>query len=202
MGTKDQKRLESMKVVKDELFAMTGALADERRANNVLPVIGEGSCTADIMFIGEAPGKNEAAKGLPFCGASGKFLDVMLASIGLERAKVYITNVVKDRPTDNRDPYPEEVAAYAPFLNKQMEIIQPKVIATLGRISMAYVMKNFGLLHEVQPISKIHGKVFKARALWGKDLYIIPLYHPAAALYNGSNRAKLLEDFKVLRAVI
>lgn len=202
MEIKDIKRFEAMKAVRDELFAMKGALADERRTNKVFPVIGEGSHTAEIMFVGEAPGKSEALQGRPFCGASGKFLDVMLESINLLRKDVYITNIVKDRPTDNRDPYPEEIEAYATFLDRQIEIIKPKIIATLGRFSMAYIMNKFGLEQELQTISKIHGKVFKAKSPWGKEISIIPLYHPAVALYNGSNRATLLEDFKVLKTVL
>lgn len=202
MKINDSMRRENMKKIRDELFEMKGALADERRQNKVFPVIGEGSHAAKIMFVGEAPGKNEAAKGRPFCGASGKFLDVMLESIGMSRENVYITNIVKDRPTNNRDPHPEEINLYAPFLDRQIEIIQPKVIATLGRISMAYIMKKFGLENELAVISKIHGKIFKVKVPWGGELVIVPLYHPAVALYNGGNRGTLLEDFKVLKGVV
>ena len=195
-------RQEAILKLTKKLLAMKGALADERRKNKVNPVVGEGSLTADIVFVGEAPGKNEAMKGKPFCGASGKFLDVMLDSISILRSNVYITNLVNDRPTDNRDPSPQEIELYAPFLERQLEIIKPKVIATLGRIPMAYIMKRFGLEQEFNVISKIHGKTFKVKAPWGGNVTIIPLYHPASALYNGSNRATLLEDFKVLKAVI
>jgi DNA polymerase len=202
MQTKLLERQEAISKLTKKLLAIRGALADERRKNKVNPVVGEGSLAADIMFVGEAPGKNESIKGKPFCGASGKFLDIMLGSIGLLRSDIYITNLVNDRPTDNRDPSSQEIELYSPFLEKQMEIIKPKVIATLGRIPMAYIMKRFGLEEELDVISKIHGKTFKVKAPWGKNIKIIPLYHPASALYNGSNRATLLEDFKVLKAVI
>ena len=183
-------------------MALGGTLADERRANGVLPVIGEGSHDAKIMFVGEAPGKNEAKTGRPFCGASGKFLDEMLASINLDRKDVYITNIVKDRPTDNRDPFPDEINLYAPFLDRQIEIIKPKVIATLGRISMAYIMKKFGLESDIRVISKIHGQKFETKTDSGDTVYIVPLYHPAVALYNGSNRPVLLNDFKIIKEMI
>jgi DNA polymerase len=191
------KRFELMKTIHDELVALKCPLADERRANKVFPVIGEGSHMAKIMFIGEAPGKNEAATGKPFCGASGKFLSELLTSIGIMREDVYITNIVKDRPTDNRDPSLEEIAQYGPFLDKQIEIIQPKAIVTLGRFSMQYIMNKLGLELELGPISKIHGKVFYVR-----KTAVIPLYHPAAALYNGGMRGTLAEDFKVIKGVI
>jgi DNA polymerase len=128
---------------------------------------------------------------------SGKVLTQMVEYIGLKREDVYITNLVKDRPPENRDPSPEEISLYTPFLNRQIEIIQPKVIATLGRYSMAYIMQKFGLVEELKPISQIHGKVFSAKASYG-DIKIITLYHPAVALYNGGMRQQLLKDFKIV----
>ena len=195
-------RREAMKAIRDEVVALTTSpLYEDRIKNNAFPVIGEGDHTAHIMFIGEAPGKNEAATGKPFCGASGRILDQLLASIGLPREKVYITNIVKDRPPENRDPSPSEIELYAPFLDRQIHIIKPKVIATLGRFSMTYIMKKFDLDFELAPISQIHGKVFDATAPFG-NLKIVPLYHPATALYNGSTKATLLEDFKVLKDLV
>lgn len=191
-----------METILKDLLNMKGSLADERRRNGVKPVLGEGNLKANIVFVGEAPGKNEAKQGRPFCGASGKFLDVMLASIGATREMVYITNIVNDRPTDNRDPSEEEIKAYSVFLDRQLDIIKPKVIVTLGRLSMGYVMEKFNLKDEFQVISKIHGKVFESKAPWGKKIKIVPLYHPAVALYKGSNRAVLLDDFKVLKPMI
>ncbi len=172
-----------------------------RVKNKSFPVIGDGSAKSKIMFIGEAPGKNEAATGRPFCGASGRVLTQMLEHIGLKREDVYITNLVKDRPPENRDPTPKEIALYSPFLDRQIEIIQPKVIATLGRFSMAYVMQKFGLAAELQTISKIHGKVFNAKTSYG-DIKVIPLYHPAVALYQNSLKAEMFKDFEILKKFI
>ena len=188
---------EEMKKIRDEVVALGGALAQERRANGTLPVLGEGNHDAEIMFIGEAPGKNEAATGRPFCGAAGKILTELVESIGLTRDEVYVTNIVKDRPPENRDPLPDEINLYGPFLDRQIHIIQPKVIATLGRFSMDYVMRLFGLESDLEPISRGHGKAYKLTAPWG-SLHIVPLYHPAAAIYTRSLRDTLDEDFKVL----
>ena len=167
-----------------------------RVENDFLPVLGEGSCDAKIMFIGEAPGKKEAQTGKPFCGASGKMLDSLLESAGISREDVYITNIVKDRPQDNRDPSKKEIELYSSFLDEQIEIIQPKIITTLGRFSMGYIMKRYGLEKEIEPISKAHGKSYQTKFSYGK-VKIIPLYHPAAALYNGGLRETLKKDFKI-----
>jgi len=168
-----------------------------RIENNFSPVIGEGDVDAKIMFIGEAPGKKEAQTGKPFCGASGKMLDNLFDSIKIDRKDVYITNIVKDRPQDNRDPSKEEIKLYSHFLDRQIEIIQPKIIVTLGRFSMEYIMKHFGLGKKLEPISKAHGKSYKVKFSYGL-VKIIPLYHPAVALYNGSLRETLKKDFQML----
>ncbi len=157
-------------------------------------VMGDGNANADIVFIGEAPGKNEDLQGLPFVGAAGKFLDEMLAGIGLERKDIYITNIVKYRPPNNRDPLPEEKKAFWPYLVKQLQIIQPKVVVTLGRHSMEYFLPN-------QRISAIHGEP-KRVAFGDHKLVILPLFHPAAALYNGSMRETLIEDFSAIPIII
>lgn len=157
-------------------------------------VIGDGNLNAEIVFIGEAPGKNEDEQGLPFVGAAGKFLNEMLAAAGLERSDVYITNIVKYRPPNNRDPLPEEKKAFWPYLLKQLQIIQPKVVITLGRHSMEYFLPNM-------KISQIHGQ--PKRIQFGDDkLVVIPLYHPAAALYNGSMRQTLIDDFLKVPKII
>lgn len=188
-----------MKAILDELLEFKSSpLYDYRKSNNYFPVAGEGSHQAKIMFIGEAPGRNEAEKGRPFCGAAGKFLDQLLGNVGIKREDVYITNIVKDRPPENRDPLPEEIEAYAPFLDRQIDIIRPAVIVTLGRFSMAYIMKKFGLEKELKTISQIHGNIFKVNSLFG-NLTIIPFYHPAAALYNGGTKEALKKDFEILR---
>ncbi len=186
-----------MKKIKDEVVnAKDSPLYGFRIKNKYFPVIGEGSHNAKIMFIGEAPGKNEAETGRPFCGASGRVLDELLTSIGIDRKEVYITNIVKDRPPMNRDPSPDEIEFYALFLDRQIEIIKPEVIATLGRFSMAYIMKKFGLESELKSISIIHGNVFFAETSYGK-IKIIPLYHPAVAVY-GTDKEILKKDFQAL----
>lgn len=154
-------------------------------------VFGDGSPSADIVFIGEAPGKNEDEQGLPFVGAAGKFLNEMLAMIGLKREDVYITNIVKYRPPNNRDPYPDEKAAFLPFLKEQLEIIKPKLVAPLGRHSMGV------LLPPELRISQCHGQPKRYQG----QVYL-PLFHPAAALYNGAMRQTLIDDFATIPNVL
>ncbi|MFA5022886.1 MAG: uracil-DNA glycosylase [Candidatus Paceibacterota bacterium] len=187
-----------LKKIRDEVLVLKDSpLFEYRTSNHYCPVIGEGSHTAKIMFIGEAPGKNEAKTGRPFCGSAGKILDDLLLGVGINRPDVYVTNIVKDRPQNNRDPLPDEIKIYGPFLDRQINIIQPQVIATLGRYSMGYIMEKFGLAGVLLPISKMHGKEFQAETDYGK-VYIIPLYHPAAAIYDRSLIPTLQEDFKIL----
>lgn len=195
-----QSKTEQMKKIKEEILNLKKSpLYAERIKNKVLPVIGEGSYDAKIMLVGEAPGKNEALTGRPFCGASGKVLDELLDSIGLKREDIYITNIVKDRPTANRDPSPEEIKIYGPFLDRQIEIIQPQIIATLGRYSAEYIMKKFRLADQIETIGKMRGKIFKTKTSYGK-ISIIPLLHPATALYNSFSRDDLKQDFNSLSA--
>lgn len=176
-------------------------LYGERIANGAFPVIGEGSTDAVIVFVGEAPGQNEAKTGRPFVGRSGKLLDELMEATGISRESVYITNIVKDRPPKNRDPRPEEISLYAPFLDRQLEIIKPKIIATLGRFSMQYIMERYGLKNEVRAIGELHGKVFETNMQYGK-VKIVPLYHPAVAIYNQASKETLKEDFQVLKTLI
>jgi len=184
-----------MKKIKDEILVLKKSpLYAERIKNKVFPVIGAGSHNAQLMLIGEAPGKNEAQTGQPFCGASGRVLDELLEYINLKREDIYITNIVKDRPTANRDPSPEEIKIYGPFLDKQINIIKPKIIATLGRYSAEYIMKKFNLEEKIEKIGKMHGKVFDTKTDYGK-IKIIPLLHPAVALYNSYSRDDLKKDF-------
>ncbi len=168
-------------------------------ANNVCPdlaktatqlVFGDGNPEADIVFIGEAPGKNEDEQGIPFIGAAGKFLAEMLGTIHLKREQVYITNIVKYRPPNNRDPLPEEKAAFLPYLQQQLDVIKPLLVITLGRHSMDSLMPGL-------KISEVHGepKRYKGRVY-------LPLFHPAAALYNGSMRQTLLDDFALIPAIL
>lgn len=191
-------RDELLRAIKEEVLALKSSpLYNERVKNGVFPVIGEGSHEPKIMFVGEAPGKNEAKTGRPFAGAAGKILDELLESVGINRPDVYITNIVKDRPPFNRDPLPEEIAVYGPFLDRQIDIIQPRVIATLGRFSMEYIIRKFGLEKELKPISKMHGTSVTAGASYG-PIEIVALYHPAVAIYNQHSKETLFEDFKIL----
>lgn len=161
------------------------------------PVVGEGNHQAKIMFIGEAPGAQEDKTGHPFCGAAGKILDELLESVGIKREDVYITNLLKDRPPENRDPKKEELEACLPYLERQIEIIKPKILCSLGRFSMSFLMERFGLKDQIQPISKIHGRVFESRSLF-QNIILIPFYHPAVATYNLNMKEILKKDFKVL----
>jgi DNA polymerase len=171
--------------------------------NNVCPelaagatqlVFADGNPDADIVFIGEAPGKNEDEQGKPFVGAAGKFLNEMLDTIGMKREDIYITNIVKYRPANNRDPWPEEKKAFLPYLQAQLEVIQPKIVATLGRHSMNCFLPDL-------QISKIHGEPKRIKIQMKEheadvlEIVILPLFHPAAALYNGSMRQTLVDDF-------
>jgi DNA polymerase len=192
---------ELMKRIRDEVVGLTvSPLYEYRTINNFLPVIGEGSHDAKIMFVGEAPGKNEAKTGRPFCGAAGKILDELLSGVGIDRKDVYITNIVKDRPPQNRDPLPTEIEIYGPFLDQQIEIIQPKVIATLGRYSMGYILNKFNV-PLTSSISVLHGKAFDTKASYG-PIKIAVLYHPAAAIYNQHLKTTLAEDFRMLPTLI
>lgn len=191
-------RKRALKKIEEEIEALRGsALTDYRRENGYVPVPGEGSLTPGIMFIGEAPGKKEAETGKPFCGRAGQILDELLDSIGVTRDEVYITSIAKDRPPKNRDPKPEEIALYAPFLDRQIEVLQPKVIATLGRFSMEYVMERYGLQDEIESIGLLHGRTFELPNLPTSKL--VPLYHPAACIYRQKLKPTLLEDFQVLK---
>jgi len=153
-------------------------------------VFGDGNPEADIVFVGEAPGKKEDELGVPFVGSAGKFLDEMLQSIHLKRDQVYITNIVKYRPPNNRDPLPEEKEVFLPFLAKQLEVIRPLLVVTLGRHSMDSLLPKM-------KISEAHGKPMRF-----KSQVYLPLFHPAAALYNGSLRKTLIEDFAKIPALM
>lgn len=159
-----------------------------RGRTNAVP--GDGAPAAEIMFIGEAPGWNEDKQGLPFVGASGQFLNELLASINLDRTTVFITNVVKCRPPGNRDPLPDEIAACYPYLETQINTIDPLLIVTLGRYSMARWFPN-------ERISRIHGNPKRVG-----ERVIVPMYHPAAALHQGSLRATIQADFERLPIIL
>lgn len=160
------------------------------------PVLGEGSLNPKVMFIGEAPGYNEDKQGRPFVGRAGEVLDELLSSIGLKREEVYITNILKDRPPKNRNPQPEEMRACTSYLDRQMEILRPRMICALGNFATSYILEKFGFKPE--SIGKIHGKVYRVKNLL-LDAKIIPLYHPAAAVYNPNMKGLLMEDFRVVK---
>lgn len=187
---------QELKKIKDEVINCKKCSLYKTRN---LPVIGEGNHQAKILFCGEAPGAQEDKTGRPFCGAAGKILDELLDSVGIKREDVYIANLLKDRPPSNRDPQEEEIEACVPYLERQIEIIKPEVICPLGRYSMEFLMKRFGLKEKIEPISKIHGKIFELGTVPAKKgLFLIPLYHPAVAIYNPNMKEILKKDFKIL----
>ena len=165
----------------------------KKTATQAVP--GKGNADAEIVFIGEAPGKSEDKMGEPFVGAAGKFLNEMLGEIKLQREDIYITNIVKYRPPNNRDPLPEEKAACREWLLEELKVISPKLIIFLGR----HAMNNF--FPELQ-ISQAHGKLLVKKFNGMSTKFFFPLYHPAAALYNGSMREVLIEDFKKIPKVL
>lgn len=164
-------------------------------------VFSDGNPDAELVFVGEAPGKNEDIQGKPFVGAAGKFLNEMLEMINLKREDIYITNIVKYRPPNNRDPLPEEKKAFLPYLQSQLEVIQPKVLVTLGRHSMNCFLPDL-------QISKVHGQPKRVKLSLKKDandtldIVILPLFHPAAALYNGGMRQTLIDDFSLIPSIL
>jgi uracil-DNA glycosylase len=160
-------------------------------ATRTQAVPGAGPSPADIMIVGEAPGFNEDRQGEPFVGAAGKLLDTLLARIGLSRADVYITNVLKCRPPMNRDPMPNEAEACSPYLARQLELVRPKVVLILGRHALERLMPGHG------SISRVHGSLVKRG-----DVAYVPLYHPAAALHNGALVADLEHDFDRVKAYL
>jgi len=154
-------------------------------------VFGDGNPDSKIMFIGEAAGYHESVQHKPFVGQAGKLLDKLIASIGLNREDVYISNIVKTRPPENRDPSPEEIDAFKPYLDGEIDIIDPEIIVTLGRFSM-------GKFLPFEKISGIHGK--PRSIIWkGKERLVIPMYHPAAALRAGAIMRQLAQDFQVIK---
>ncbi|MBI1952252.1 uracil-DNA glycosylase [Candidatus Saccharibacteria bacterium] len=182
------KKAEELEKIKADILKQN--ICPDLAAGATQLVFGDGDPDAKLVFIGEAPGKNEDIQGLPFVGAAGKFLNEMLAMIGLKRDDIYITNIVKYRPPENRDPLPDEKAAFLPFLRKQLEVIKPKIVVTLGRHSMECFLPGL-------QISKVHGQPKRY-----KGQVYLPLFHPAAALYNGSMRQTLIDDFMRIPAIL
>jgi uracil-DNA glycosylase len=158
-------------------------------------VFGSGNADADLMFVGEAPGAQEDEQGLPFVGRAGKLLDQLLAEVGLERADVFITNVLKSRPPGNRDPQPDEIDACKPYLQRQIELIEPKVICTLGNFATKLLTRS------QRGITGVHGRA-QVHELGGRTVRVFPLYHPAAALRSTKTLEELREDFRALPALL
>jgi DNA polymerase len=189
----------ALKDVRDDLVsAVNSPLYAYRTANKYIPILGEGSATAKIMFIGESPSKTDAEQGRLFVGASGGVLDEMLRGISMKRTDVYMTNVLHDRPPDNRDPTPKELAFYEPFLDRVIDIIRPQVIATLGRFAMSYLLRKLDVPEKTRKITEIHGKLIAARMPWG-SIHVLPLFHPALVLYNPEQKEDLRRDFELLK---
>jgi uracil-DNA glycosylase family 4 len=160
------------------------------------PVVGEGSLEAKIMLIGEAPGFNEDMQGRPFVGKAGLLLDELLASAGMERSEIYIANIMKCHPPNNRNPQPEEIKACTPYLDRQIAIIRPETICPMGNFAATYIMEKFG--QKAESIGRIHGRVFRVRNLL-LNARIIPLYHPASAVYNPGMKSILVADFRLIK---
>lgn len=187
-----------LKKIQDQIQNLVRSpLYNYRIENDYKPVIGEGNPDANIMFIGEAPGAQEAKTGKPFVGRAGKLLDYLLDDINLDRNDVYITNIVKDRPPSNRTPRVGEIKTYAPFLLEQIRIIKPKIIATLGRLAMQFILRAYNHPQKDKKIGKLHGEILEAQSENGK-IKIIPLYHPAAVFYNRDLELTVKEDFQKL----
>jgi len=180
---------ENIENLKNKIYICKKCTIHKTRNN---PVFGEGDLDTSIIFIGEAPGKNEDISGKPFVGKAGKILDEMLNSIGLDRKNVYISNILKCRPPKNRNPLKSEIYRCSIYIDEQIKLINPKLIIPLGRIAISYIFKKFGIPFE--KINKIHGKVYSIN-----KFKIIPMYHPAAIIYNKNLKKNLLTDFKIIK---
>ena len=194
-----------MEKLKEEcaLFCQGHSLAEE----GSLVVFGEGKLEAKAMMIGEAPGYHESVSGRPFCGAAGGVLDELLQKVGLQREEFYITNLLKLRPPNNRNPQETEIEEFTPFLNQQIEIIQPVIICPLGNFASHWIFKNYGLENQFLKegkklgISRFHGQIFSAQSLF-QEQQIMPLYHPAVATYNPLMKETLEKDFLKLKKLL
>ncbi len=187
---------EAMNKIENEIKNCRKCRLYQSRTNTVP---GEGNLNTKIMFIGEAPGAREDATGRPFVGAAGKLLTQLIESMGLTREKVYITNIVKCRPPGNRDPQPDEIYTCLPYLKKQINIINPRVIVTLGRHATKTIFELASI--PFGSMSSVHGTEFRGK-INGRYITIIPTYHPAAALYNPNLRNTLFEDFRVIKEAL
>ncbi len=198
----EEERTGQLAAIEEEIRGLTESpLYEYRTMNHYNPVIGEGRPTADVVFIGEAPGEVEAKTGRPFVGPAGRMLDSLLADAGLSRQDIYITNVVKDRPPDNRDPRVKEVRLYAPFLWRQMDIVRPQVIVPLGRHALEFVRRHFAGFPSEGSVSTLHGTAYPVDAPWGR-VFIMPLYHPAVLFYREDLKDAMAADFRLLAELL
>lgn len=166
-------------------------------------VVGRGDEKADILFVGEAPGRNEDEQGIPFCGAAGKNLDKLLESMGLSTEKIYIANILKCRPPENRNPFPEEIKLHTPWLIKQIKEMKPKVICSLGNYSTKFFLANGDVdkMDSIAGITSLHGKVHTMDFL-GEKIKLIPLFHPAAIIYNQKLKIHWEKDMEIVKKEI
>jgi DNA polymerase len=161
---------------------------------NAVP--GGGNFGSPVVFIGEAPGHREDLKGRPFVGAAGKILDEVLAKIDISKTEIYITNILKCRPPRNRGPRVIEVETCTPYLNRQLEVIKPRFVVTLGRYSTAYILSRAGL--EFDGMTKVRGRIYEAN-FGGSKVHVLPTFHPAAALYNVQLKGDIETDLQLLK---
>lgn len=190
MTQKIEEKYERLKRIRDEVLACKKCSLYKTRH---FPMIGKWSHNAKIMFIGEAPGKQEDMTWHPFRGKADDIFDEMLQSVGLTREEIYITNILKCRPPNNRDPLPDELAACSGYLQRQIAIINPQIICTLWRFAMQYVFSLLGLQDQIEPLSVCQWKIYR---VWDKK--ILPLFHPAAALYDSEKKVQIIKGISIL----
>ena len=191
-------RYQQLKQIRDEIVNLTSSpLYQYRVENNHYPVIGQGNHYAKVMLIGEAPSSYDAKSARPFSGPAGDVLDQLLTSVGLTREDVYITNVLKDYPPENRNPRKAEIDIYLPFLKRQINIVQPEIIITSGRFAMEVVLDYFQVVVDESKISDLHGTIIRTQAPYG-EIVILPQYNPAYALHREEQRETIFEDFEVV----
>lgn len=187
--------MDSLKKIEKEILNCKKCRLWKTRKN---PVVGEGNLRAKIIFIGEAPGASEDEEGRPFCGRAGKILNELFKKALIRPEDVYITNILKCRPPKNRDPKKDEISACSSFLERQINIIRPKIVCPLGRYSAKFIFEKYKIQKSFQPISKIHGNIFLGKGEKFK-VKIVPFFHPALALYNPKLKKILEKDFLVLK---
>jgi len=187
---------EELRKIEEQIRSCTRCPLHEHRTN---PVPGEGGFRKGVLFVGEAPGRNEDLQGRPFVGRAGKLLDELLESIGLSREDVYITNVLKCRPPNNRDPKEEEISACSPYLEAQIAALSPKLVVTLGRFAWAWFCERYGIPY--RKLTEAHGRLYSSSTLFG-SVRVFPTFHPAAALRRREILDLLREDFRTLKEIL